>query len=365
MTDPLNRAEVYTDREDWLSGRRSTAHGPSLSVSDIASILLGKDHDDPRDNAFEDAWSVWARLHAPDIYAAQRAKQELLSGDDLDRGNDAEEFILGQYAKRRKVALHWPWESRWVIFDGEPCGAPWLRGSPDHFATADALRGVEAKSDRWGDHAFAAGQDTVIEKWSPAASRLVPLRVALQVYGYMAITGIDSWDIVAAIPSRPKWLEYRIVRVERDDSIQQRILDKINDWREVHLIGGEPPPFTSSKMCRAWSQRKSVAPQKTVEIATEREARLIRKLHEARKMKRQAEREAAAAANELAALVGEDYGRRISSRPSGPKATLPEVGRESLSIERLREAEPETYNRLKAAGVITHSTHRQVRVTGF
>lgn len=358
----LDHAEVYASKDEWLEGRRSSEHGPSISCSDIASILIGEEG-----GAFADGWSVWARHRAPELFQKARAELSDDTLEDLARGNHYEQGVLSDYANRTKRILQWQWPTPYVIFGGVGVGAGWLRGSPDHFAReidVPGLGGVEAKTDRRG-YGYASGVKTVIDRLSPEASRLLPARVIFQVMGYLAVTGAPWWDVAAAIPSRAHFIDLRVIRVMRDHRAIQRMLDKLNDWRERHLIQGAPPPFSASMMCRRWSGREPLRAGKVVEQASAREAELVRTYDAENKLVRHHQRLADSARNELVASVGDDYGRRLGERPSSPRALVPEVNKESVSLRRIEKEAPELYNQLKAKGLISKSTSRQMRVYGL
>ena len=351
----LDTAQVYSTQDEWLEGRK--AYTAALSCSDIAAILLGE-----AGGAYYDGWTVWARQHAPELLPPDDSNAD---NEDFQRGHDLEPAVLRMYERKREVSLFWPWKTPHVIFDGTDIGAPWLRGSPDHFAAMQPegeIGGVEVKTTR-NHHEWATSQKYVVESWTPNAARLVPPRVALQVYGYLAITGLPWWDVVACMIYRG--LELRVVRILRNEALQTRIIDKLDKWREVHLIRGEAPAFSSSAVCRQYSDRKQLNADKRMRTASTREAWLMRQVDDYKKAERDNRRRADAARNELASLIGEDYGCRLNDRPSAPKATLSESSRESVSLKRLRAEAPDIYDDLKQKGIITTSRSRRLKVSGL
>lgn len=338
LTLPPERTEVYSGRDEWLAARRRVPHSVGASV---AGHMLRR------------PWEALERLTgtapAPDE-ATQRA---------YDRGHRFEPVVLREYEHARG----------WATFGiGAAIGSPgalvicrhpdlpWLAASPDGACLGDDTPGlVEAKTagsdDLWAD---SDAEIRVAEDYAGQA----PQPYMVQAMVQLACTGLPWCDLACLLPR----YELRIVRVWRDLDAEAALLDALTEWRERHLVRGEPLPTDGSDACTRGLTRRypGLAGDKTIRPATEEEAALVRTYADARARAKAADAEAAEARNALAALVGDTYGVRVDG---GRALLIATRGRETLSLADVAK-DPELAARV-APYVRRGQDYRQLRLYGL
>jgi len=246
-------------REAWLAARQ--VDPTSISATEATQILGLSPYGGP--------WDLFAKKRGLVPDAPQSAQQT--------RGHRWERRVLEDYAEASGVSLVEP-VPRPGLAILQSDKHPWLRCSPDSFAShKDILGGAEAKTDshtsRWTPEA-----GTVIERWENGCETLVPPAYAVQVYLSLEISGFDWWDLCALVPAS-RWVEVRWVRILRDRSTQDSLVEAIRVWREKHLVGGEPPEITGDDACNLYLSTP-IADPRPERLATEVEAREIARYHQ-------------------------------------------------------------------------------------
>lgn len=231
-----NRVEVLPDRDAWLASRGKDHR---IGGSDVARILGRSEYGGP--------WSLWVER-----MRRQGGRQDT---KDTKRGRDFESHVLNVYGKDYGVAVYLPRSvfaprhpKAEVVIHGEQS---WMVATPDAFVLDLSRTGLwgggEAKTsvlpDLWGS-------SCEIFKWELGCEGLLPIEYALQVYWYLEATGLPFYDLCVMVISFG--LEIRRYRFYRDEEVQSRLVDRVGEWRERHLIRGESPDPTGESACRDW-----------------------------------------------------------------------------------------------------------------
>ena len=291
---------AFQRRADWLSSRVSD----TISATE-AAMALGR-------SPYGTAWDLWER---------KRGGGAPVSTDVTTRGHRWESAVLAEYGDE---------SGGHVLTPAEACGAardsivvlchpqyPWLRQSPDAFAmTSRGFGQVEAKTAmRAGEWAPEPG--VVIDQWDDAYAELVPPHYAIQGYVQLAVTGLPWVDLCALVPT-PTWLKLRWVRLQRDEGTQAALIGELDQWRQRHLVEGEPPPIDESDACnRHFSAAFPPRQHKPVRIATDEEAARMTELAEIRARQKADEKRAGQLRNELIASA-EGLRLRLDGTPRSP-----------------------------------------------
>lgn len=341
---PAERTEVYPDRDAWLTARRSREHRIGASI--VGRILTRP-------------WEALERLtgEAPEHDAETRRR--------LERGQRWERVVLEELSATRGVP---------VLPVGEAIGAPgslvivrhptedWLCASPDA-GTLDPDAGpglVEAKTDAGGRG--WADVDLELRTVDDYTPDLCPSDYLTQSYVQLATTGLPFVDLVVLLPR----YELRVVRVWADHDAQRSIVDAVGEWRERHLVRGEPLPVDASEACTRGLTRRypGLAGDRALRPASPEEALLVRDYARLGEVIDGAEQDRREIRNRLAESVGDAYGLSLGG---GAKFLLiPTRGRETVSLSDVRDQHPDLYRELVARGLVKRAgDYRQARTYGF
>lgn len=232
--------DAYATRAEWLSSRAA----PDVIGASDAAIVLGV-------SPYGTPWSLWE---------SKRATANDNRSAVLQRGHRWEPSVLAEYADESThevlspdIACQVPRGSIVVVANRR---LPWLRQSPDAFAIdrSGELGQVEAKTALQA-HLWSPEPGIVIDRWDDAHADIVPAHYAVQGYTQLIVSELPWVDLCALVP-RGGWLGIRWVRLLRDPETQNAIEDALTQWRERHLVGGEPPPLDGSDACNRYLAKR-------------------------------------------------------------------------------------------------------------
>ncbi len=328
------RIDAYPTRREWLDSR---AANDNLGASE-ASMALGV-------SPYGTPWTLWESKMRP-------AKEK--RADQLQRGHRWEPSVLAEYEDESGHEVLTPAEACQVppgsiVVVSNP-RLPWLRQSPDGFAIARGELGqVEAKT-AVRAHVWAPEPGLVIDRWDDTYAEIVPPHYAVQGYVQLIVSVLPWVDLCALVP-RGMWLGVRWVRLMRDAETQQQIEDALTEWRDRHLVHGEPPPIDGGEACnrylaRAFPPRK----KKPARIATPEEADKMVRLAGLRAEIDAAKEEADRLRNELL-LSAEGYRLHMPGEPKGPYGQPQATGgRVTLNVARMRRELPDVVKKYEQQG---------------
>ena len=255
-----------------------------------------------------------------------------------DRGNRLEPAVLDWYSETQRPIL-----ARQVEVQGP---LPWMTGHLD--ATAEG-RIVEAKTDANG---VWPASGTIIEQW-PDGEAPIPAYYASQAYWYLEITDFEAVDF-AVLTGR---LEFRIVTLLRDQAIQARIRDLVEQWHARHVATGEPPPLDWSDTARRAAT--TMPSGKALRLATPEEAAQVVEYARLGVEIKGLERTRKALGTNLLSALGADYGLDLGA---SAKLIAPQVkGRTTYDMKQLEKDHPGLLAKYARLGEPT----RQVRTYGL
>lgn len=324
------RVRAFEDRDTWVEGRKT-----GLGSSDVAAILGVSPYRSPWDIYLE---RVLDRRPTPD---ARREKY-------YARGHREEPRILEDYGDEVGAVVM---PLRQVIVEGP---AP-LAVSPDSFVALDGEWGLgECKTDR----TFAWGPSgSVIERWTPAARELVREDHAAQVYSQLIATGLP-FGVLAV---RRDMDDLRHFTIVADERLQSRMLERLTEWWQRHIVGREPPENDGSEACAKAKERLYAggAREKKTRAATADEVKAARELVAVKTEKQRFEDRERRLRSDLADAIGEGYGLHFDGPGGTSKVLYIDVaGRELVDTDKLRREHPDVF-----AKVVKHTEpRREVRL---
>ena len=324
--------ELFPTKAAWLAARRDPL---AIGASEAAAVLGV--------SPYMDSWALWELKQSQAAKASVPVDERDLVA--LSRGNRWEPVVLAEYAAESEGTIvepgeHFGRKGHTVTISNR--AFPWLRESPDAFAIDKhgVLGHVEAKTSMDRD-AWTQGRGTVVERWTDGSEELIPPHYAVQAYVQLAVTCLPWNDVCVLVPSGG-WLEVRWLRLMRDEETQGQIVETLTEWRERHLVGGEPPSVDGSEACNRYLARRFTAVKKREErVATPEEAAKIRGLAELRATGNSAEVRAKVLANELVVSAGE---HRVVLEKGGPFGqTQSTGGRTTIDAKKLEASFPDAY----------------------
>jgi predicted phage-related endonuclease len=233
----------YATRAEWLAARSQ----PDTIGASEAAIALGV-------SPYGTPWTLWER---------KRTTQADTGSEVMQRGNRWESAVLAEYEDASGNAvcaagdplgmgalISPPTGGRIVML--ESARLPWLRQTPDAFARdrSGELGQVEAKTAMQARD-WTPEPGLVIESWRDDYADLVPAHYAVQGYVQLIVSGLPWVDLCALVP-RGMWLAVRYVRLQRDPETMDALELALTEWRQRHLVNGEPPELDGSDACNRY-----------------------------------------------------------------------------------------------------------------
>ena len=342
LTIPPSRLAAYATREGWERGRLG---GHRIGASVVSRILTAP-------------WEALETLtgEAPTHDAAtQRA---------FARGHRWEAMVLAEYAAVKSVV---------AVDAGTALGFPgslvivnhadhaWACCSPDA-ATVDPEIGVgliECKTDAGG--VGWADEDCTLRTAADYHSGIAPSGYVTQAYWQMMVTGVPFCDLVCLLPR----YALRVVRVMADPDTHADLLSTVGEWRERHLVRGEPLPVDGSEACtRALTRRFPGATGKDLRRATTHEAAMVRRYAGVKAEIKRLEADADQLRNEIAESLGDTYGLSLGGKEKA--LLIPTKGRTTVSLSDIAAQSPAIFSALEKGEFInTGASYRQLRCYGL
>lgn len=279
---------TFDIRKDWLEQRKA-----GLGGTDISAVL---------------SLNPWK--NPLDVFLSKTGKTERVEPTEaMYWGGKLEPLILEKYALDTgyKVApsrfVYDLYPTRSVVLDGQTLiehpEMPFVIGTPDGIACNDSWkvqRGIEIKT--------AAYKST---DWGKPGTDEVPHHYRLQCAWYMAITGLQSWDIAALFSGN----RLEVFTVARDAELEALCLNAAADFWNNNVLNQVMPPVDGSESWKAHlSKIYAIGNQTFIETTDEIET-AAEQLRFAQDAKAQAETDEREAKNTLARIIGENKGVRL------------------------------------------------------
>ena len=206
----------------------------------------------------------------------------------------------------------------------------WMIANPDFFVLNKGSRdfGLEIKTARSA------------RKWGDGGTDNIPVYYAMQCHWYMACTGMPRWDLAVYLTS---FGEFRRYVLPRDETIVSALTERVGQWWERHVIGGERPPIqNASTAANSWLNETFSESNGEVRDASLEEEELATQLRDIREqikklstVKKDLETTLKSAIGDNRGLQG-SFGRILWSDSNGAAR---------VDVKRLREEMPEIYQK--------------------
>ena len=336
-----DRVELFATRAEWEAARGNARIGASI-VGDILSR----------------PWDALATLTGASTPSAADRRR-------FERGHRFEAAVLEQYADETGDPM---------LPAGDALGSPgalvivrhpteeWATCSPDGLTT-DLARVGEAKS--WGTTAGIAREDITVPSMEAYDPATCPQYIAAQAYWQLEVTQAE----LVAVAFLLGGFRLRVIRFMPDAAAQRAMLNQVGEWRERHIIRGEPLPVDGSDACGSVVGRYLPQPGGTIEPTPEI-AEIIRERIAAQRLRDEAA--AIAEAHETtmklcdAAILTKlrDLAAVSEKKPTGTVSVVlpgegkwyayPVAGRQSVAVSELRK-HPALYDAIVAQGLLSTS----------
>lgn len=317
MSDPI--VETFRDRDAWLQSRRQ----PDTIGASEAAMALGI-------SPYGTPWALWELKRAP----TEGARSSV-----LQRGHRWESAVVAEYAEESGCAVVTPRElygADLVVLAN--ARTPWLRETPDAFARDphdSRLGQIEAKTAMHA-HAWTPERGAVIERWDDAYAEIVPAHYAVQGYVQLYATGLPWVDLCALVPAGG-WLQVRWIRLLRDETTQEALVEALGNWRARHLLdGGAAPDTDGSDACNRYLARETpLLATRPSRDATAAERVQMQRLAQIRATEKALDAEGRLLRNHL--IESSAGARLLTSGPKGPYGQPQRTGgRTTVDMQALR-----------------------------
>ena len=151
---------------------------------------------------------------------------------------------------------------------------------------------------------------THIKGWK----RVLPPDVAMEAYWMLVSSGLPWIDIIVGLPCPKNLMQARIIRIEKDDRLQQNLFRSAEDWRERHLIKNQCPPIDASRACASFLLDRFAIGNDALRPATNKEEELIVDYEKSLEEYRMAEAKVQLLKNQIIKQIGHFGGLK---RPNG------------------------------------------------
>lgn len=203
---------------------------------------------------------------------------------------------------------------------------PWMRSTPDGIAMNGPVpaTGDERPPRELWDHGFEAKNTNWrhAHRWGEPGTDDVPFEHILQCHQGMAVCGLASWRVVAAVGGMPP----AVYVLQRDDDLIDRMLaGGAAFWQ--HVVDRTPPPVDASAAWGEYAARRyPFAVDQSVVATAEQEAKAAR-LREVRLRQDEDKELRGLLENELKVAIGDHSGLAttmgtITWRPSKPVSAV-------------------------------------------
>jgi predicted phage-related endonuclease len=275
---------VFDERKEWLEQREQ-----GLGGTDISAVLN------------LNPWKTPLDVYLGKIGAAERREPT----EAMFWGNKLERIILERYAELTGYRVCPPaniqelYPDRSTAWNGQTlikhAALPFILGTPDGIAY-EVGRGVEIKT-----AAFRGSE------WGKAGTDEVPNHYRLQVAQYMAITGLDVWDLAVVFSGN----KFELFTVRRDRDLEDACLSAGAEFWKGNVVAKVPPRIDGSTSWQRHLSRTFAVGNQTMIAATAEIQEAASNLHGAQEAIRTAEADELLYKNTLAALLGENKGAKL------------------------------------------------------
>ena len=282
----MNYESVSDQRKEWLEQRKAGIGGTDVSA------LLGLN-----------PWKSPIDVYLGKLGMSERKEPT----EAMFWGNQLEQVISNVYAERCKVKVV-RGESIAALFPNlkahsfneqsllEHPQADYVLGTPDGIVP-ELQRGLEIKN---------VGYKS--QEWGTEGTDEIPHHYRLQVAQYMAITDMDAWDVAALFSGN----RLQVFTVYRDPELERIIMETACEFWTQHVACKVPPAIDGSETWKYHLAQKFAIGNLTILNPLPEADALGAVIVDARSRQEAAAYEVDVAKNQLAALIGENRGIKLS-----------------------------------------------------
>jgi predicted phage-related endonuclease len=283
---------------------------------------------------FSAPWGVWLRLTGLVARYEQSANTETEDGHMLEPG------IGFRYATEHGLIYGVDLKPGPTLGMAPMVGPePWQTARPDYL-TPDRV--VEAKAPR----EFVPKSVSPKWGWGEPGTNLVPLDYSVQTRWQMMVAPRDLAHLAAYARFGRPGERWRLYVIPRREDLERRIVDRVRDWVEHHVLEGNPPPIDGSDDCgRGLALVHGMpAEEKVWRSASAEDLAIARDLAKTKRQIAELEERAARMKHRLQDTIGDAYGLRAGEdviATWGPRKGAARI--DAAALRRDHPAIAETY----------------------
>ena len=181
-----------------------------------------------------------SRFKTPlEVYLDKKGlREDTAPSEAMELGNRLEPEIARLYADRMGVTVYKP--DNLFRHKEHPFMIGHLDGIVD--ANGNGKYGLECKLTR----------GLPATEWGESGTDEVPESYIMQVQHYMAVTGLNRFDIAALVGGT----EFRIYHIQRNDALIDYMIKLEADFWNSHVLAGVPPMIDGSDAATKWLKRQ-------------------------------------------------------------------------------------------------------------
>ena len=169
-----------------------------------------------------------------EAYRAIKGLSEIKETEKMEWGNRLELEVAKKCSEVHNVFILRNNET--VIKDG------WICGTPDFYVVRDGKNeGLEVKT----------ASEFMKKEWGDGDE--IPLQYYLQCVGYMYLTGFEVWNLAVLIGGQT----YRDYAIKRDLEREAKIITKLRQWYDTHIVKGVEPEMTLTDVQARYNESQS------------------------------------------------------------------------------------------------------------
>lgn len=244
------------------------------------------------------------------------------------RGRVLEPSVAAWYAEVTGYHVHKP---SMVVASGP---ADWMVGSYDYLVYPEMASipfGLECKTSKKDDGWAADGSEAT----GLAAATIIPPHYATQVLWYLEVSGFDRWDVACFFMFTDDFRRYTIRRDKEQGAL---LVERVAQWWDRHIIGGERPELDGSAAAQAWVQQAFPKQIDGLRDATQDEAILIGRLRAAEAASKHAKAEEDLLKVQVQEIIGDAEGVKGGF---GKVTWKEQAGSKRIDADRLRKDLPD------------------------
>ena len=144
---------------------------------------------------------------------------------------------------------------------------------------------------------------TSIRKWT----RVLPPDIAMEAYWTLFCSNLPWIDIIVGLPDANEVIEVRIIRIYKDENLQNNLYTASKNWRTTYLLQRQIPAIDGSRSCTSFLMERFAYGTNFTRKANDKEDKIITEYADLLQQMRELEAKQQLLQNQLIKQIG-DFG---------------------------------------------------------